>query len=72
MFVTSNEELMSISSDELIGMEKQAALDLCSQEGVRVRVENEEGEPFMLTMDYRPTRLNLTIKNGKVVSVRHG
>jgi hypothetical protein len=63
---------MSISSNELIGMEKQAALDLCEQEGVRVRVENEDGEPFMLTMDYIPTRLNLTIQNGKVVRVRHG
>lgn len=63
---------MSVTDTQLVGMEKQAALDLCKTEGVPVRVEREDGQQFMLTMDYRLDRVNLTIVSGKVTSTRRG
>lgn len=58
--------------EELIGMEKQAALDLCASKGVKCRVESEDGQSFMVTMDYRMDRINLHITAGKVTSVTRG
>lgn len=63
---------MSLSDTQLIGMEKQAALDLCKAEGALVRITSEDGHAFIVTMDYRTDRYNLGIVNGKVTSVRRG
>ena len=56
----------------VIGMEKQAALDLITGSGLKARVESEDGEHHFLTMDIRTDRLNLTVTDGKVTSVRRG
>ena len=56
----------------VIGMEKQAALDLITGSGLRARIETEDGEHFILTMDLDNNRLNLTVTDGKVTSVRRG
>ena len=57
---------------DVIGMEKQAAIDLIKSNGFKVRVRSEDGESFMGTCDWVPTRFNLSIENGKVVSVSKG
>ena len=57
---------------EVIGMEKQAAIDLIKSKGLKVRVRSEDGEAFVGTCDWRPERFNLNIENGKVVSVSKG
>jgi hypothetical protein len=72
MCSSKNGETMSLTATQLIGMEKQAALDLCKTEGVSARVEAEDDQRFMLTQDIRMGRLNLTILEGKVTSVRFG
>lgn len=66
------DETMSVLDTQLIGMEEQAAINLCKKEGVTVRVASKDGQHFMLTMDYWPARCNLSVVDGKVVSVRHG
>jgi hypothetical protein len=38
---------------EVIGMEKQAAIDLIQGQGLRARIRSEDGESFMGTCDYR-------------------
>lgn len=63
---------MAVSDAQLIGMEKQAALDLCKAEGVPVRITSEDGRAFMVTDDYVVPRLNLGFVKGKVFSVHHG
>lgn len=63
---------MSVTDTQLVGMEKQAALDLCKTEGIPVRVEREDGQQFMLTMDYRMDRVNLSVNGGKVTGTRRG
>lgn len=59
-------------NDQLIGMEKQAAIDLLDQQGIDWRILNEEGESFAGTCDWKPFRRTLSIENGKVVSVKLG
>lgn len=58
--------------NDVIGMEKQAAIDLIQSKGLRVRVRSEDGQARVGTCDYRPDRLNLHIEKGKVVSVSKG
>lgn len=57
---------------EVIGMEKQAAIDLIKGQGLKVRIKSEDGVPFVGTCDYRTDRLNLHITDGKVTSVSKG
>lgn len=57
---------------DVIGMEKQAAIDLIKSKGLKARVRSEDGEAFMGTCDYRMDRINLHIVDGKVVSATKG
>jgi hypothetical protein len=61
-----------MDDDKLIGMEKQAAIDLCLAEGLKARVVAEDGATFMRTCDYLSNRRNLSVKNGKIISVSRG
>lgn len=58
--------------EDVIGMEKQAAIDFCKTQGVKVRVRSEDGKSFIGTADYRMDRINLHIENGKVVKANRG
>lgn len=57
---------------EVIGMEKQAAIDLIKGQGLKCRVRSEDGESFIGTCDYRMDRINLHIEDGKVVKANRG
>ena len=57
---------------DVIGMEKEAAIDLCKNQGVKVRVRSEDGQSFMGTADYRMDRINIHIQDGKVVKATRG
>lgn len=51
---------------DVIGMEKQAAIDLIHSKGMVSRVRSEDGKSFMGTCDARRDRVNLHVVNGKV------
>ena len=57
---------------DVIGMEKQAAIDFCKNQGVKVRVRSEDGQAFKGTADYRMDRINLHIQDGKVIKANRG
>ena len=57
---------------EVIGMEKLAAIVKIENANQLARVVAEDGEHFIVTMDYRPDRLNLEVVTGKVVAVYRG
>ena len=57
---------------ELIGMDVSDAIDMLDEAGTRHRIEYEDGQSFMLTMDFRMDRVNLSIENGKVIKTRRG
>ncbi len=54
---------------QIIGMEKQAAIDLIHSRGMTVRIAEEDGVSNNLVGDYNPSRFDLIIKDGKVESV---
>lgn len=68
--------IASDTSDELsqkvIGMSEADAIELVRSTGRGVRVEMRDGEEFMLTQDFAPDRLNLTVVADKVTAVRLG
>lgn len=57
---------------QVIGMEKLAAIVKIEDAGCRARIVSEDGEPFIVTMDFCPDRLNLDIVQGKVAGVHRG
>lgn len=61
-----------LNVNDLIGMSKEAAILKVNGSGQHCRIAMENGVPYMLTCDYNPTRVNLTMENDKVVSVKMG
>lgn len=58
--------------EEIIGLDVSTAVDMIEEAGCKHRIEHEDGQSFMLTMDVRMDRINLSVKNGIVVSSRRG
>ena len=64
---------MPIPSDKgYVGLSKNAAVARAGTERKSWRVVAEDGQSFPVTMDYRPERLNFTIRDGIVVDVTQG
>jgi len=55
---------------EYIGLSEQVAMDKAKNNDVSFRVVERDGEKLIMTMDYRPGRINAVVENGKVVSYR--
>lgn len=56
----------------LVGMDEQAAVDSIITNGFTYRVVSRDGEDFVVTMDYRFDRINLTIVKSIVTDVSVG
>lgn len=53
-------------SDVIIGMTVAAAEAYASEQGLPFRIGFQDGEPFALTLDYRPGRITASVENGIV------
>jgi hypothetical protein len=62
----------AMNDEELIGLDVDEAIDLIAEAGLKHRIEYEDGQPYMLTMDFRMDRINLSIEKGKVIKTRRG
>lgn len=58
--------------DSVIGESLIKAREIAGWAGYRLRVTSEDGNVFIGTMDYRLDRINVTIKEGIVVSAKLG
>jgi hypothetical protein len=58
--------------EQLIGMEKQEAINFIHSKSMTVRIAEEEGVTNQLVGDYVSNRLNIVIKNGRVSSFTEG
>lgn len=56
-------------ANELLGLTEDEAVAYADSQGWGVRIAARDGEQFALTMDYSPTRVNLTIEGGFVTYV---
>ena len=57
---------------DLIGMAEDQAKQCAEDTGYVWRVFEQDGEQFMLTMDYIPTRINVAITRGVVTDAYSG
>ena len=57
---------------ELIGMDDQAAATLVQKSSLIPRIVYEDGEHYIVTMDIRGDRINLSLEKGKVISAYFG
>lgn len=53
----------------LIGLSVNEADEALKTAGYKMRVVQEDGEHFIVTMDYRLDRVNVAVNNGKVSSI---
>jgi len=63
------EEISQAEADALVGLSEDEARDVASARGWEVRLASVDGEPFALTEDYSPVRVNLTIVADEVTEV---
>ncbi len=61
-----------MNDEEIIGLDVSTVVDMIEEAGLKHRIEHEDGQSYMMTMDHRMDRLNLSIKNGIVVNSRRG
>ena len=52
---------------KLVGMTEKSAIAKIQKNNFKVRVRIRDDKKFMGTTDARPDRINLEVKNGKVV-----
>ncbi len=52
-----------------LGLTEEEAGDLAEEEGLEHRVINRDGEALVVTMDFRPNRLNFWVEDGVVIEV---
>lgn len=64
--VPVGEEIPLEQANELLGLTEAEATAAAESRGWTVRIAARDGEQFALTMDYSPTRVNLTIDNDLV------
>ena len=64
----SNDITSPSGNDVIIGMTEAEARTYAEQNGTPFRVGSKDGEPFALTMDYRPGRITAAVENNVVVS----
>jgi len=55
-----------------IGLAVKEAEAIAKKEKRRFRVSNLDGEPMILTKDFRPRRVNATVVKGIVTAVKFG
>lgn len=61
-----------ISKEEYIGKTLEEAKKYAEDGGFIIRIVEENGKSFILTMDFRTDRLNFRIKDGYVTDVYGG
>ena len=67
---TNDAQSVDNGADEYIGLTEQTALDKAAAENKSARVVERDGESLPVTMDFRPGRLNFSVKVGDVYKVQ--
>lgn len=55
--------------NQIVGMDCQAAKQALEEAGYALRVIRENGSHKIVTMDYRPERVNVSIDDGIITNV---
>ena len=60
------------TTDGYLGLTEEEAVAKAEEAGRRWRVVKRDDQSFPVTRDYRPDRLNFTVKDGKITNVTSG
>lgn len=66
---TNNDLITSDLDDEYIGLTREEAQKLAQSHNTTIRAISIDGEPQILTADYRKGRINATVKNEVVTDI---
>jgi hypothetical protein len=61
-----------MNANDFIGFSTQEALEYCRAHSIDCRIASVDGRSRILTDDIQRDRLNFTIQDDKVISVRKG
>ena len=61
-----------MTTTKLLGLSEEDALLMCERYNHSMRVTSRDGQYFFTTQDYVPTRVNVSIVAGKVMSAAKG
>ncbi len=67
--IDESAEITDINATDYIGLTIEQAQSLAETNGVSFRVVAQDDEFFPVTMDYRPGRINATVRDGLIISV---
>lgn len=70
--LSSESEISKDRADQLIGMTERASKACALANRWGYRVGERDGEPFAVTMDYRPDRVTVVVKSDRVTAVTVG
>lgn len=70
--LTNESDITDARAKQLVGMGEHSATSCAAVNGWLVRVADRDGEPQMLTKDYRTNRVNLTVVQDRVTDVYVG
>ncbi len=59
-------------ANSLVGQKLELVQPALEAAQIRFRVIEKDGEPFAMTMDFLPERLNFKIKDGVIIEVSKG
>lgn len=54
---------------DIIGKIEEDAEKCLNKQGKKLRVTKRDGEPYLVTMDYCPERINVVVESGKIIRV---
>lgn len=54
---------------DIIGKTEAEAEHVLTCDGKKMRVTQRDGEPYMVTMDYWPERINVVVEQGRVIQI---
>lgn len=55
-----------------LGEDKEDVIELLSNMDLEWRIIEEDNKPYIVTRDYKPERLNFTIKDNVIIEISYG
>lgn len=62
----TKEDKKEFSVSSLVGLTKDTAISTAKEAGYKTRIVKEDDKTYLISMDFKDNRVNLTIKNGSV------
>ena len=65
-------DIGSLLFSSLLFKKEEEVVSVLKDKNISFRVAERDGQPYLLTQDYRPTRLNLIVNGGIIIKITTG